>query len=269
MKPLIGICCRLEKTPRGDHFYLQPDYSEAVLAAGGIPVMLPLLADIEYARALAARLDGILLSGSGSDVDPQRYGAQRDPRVTEIHPQRDALDFYLIDHAIQTRKPLLGICYGTQALNVALGGTLVQHLETADEHSDPERCHKVLVEPDSVLARLGGLGEHVVNTSHHQAVERVAPRLRVTAHAADGTIEAVETTEPDRFLVGAQWHPERMRSDCIRSASATKWDVLAVLPRWVRLSTTFPSCMATRPRARLNAAAPPRSARREVWWRMK
>jgi putative glutamine amidotransferase len=210
MKPLIGICCRLMRTAQGDRFYLQREYSEAVLAAGGIPVLLPLLAGLEYARAVAARLDGIMLSGSASDVEPARYGAEPHPKLGEVHQERDALDSALVEQALATGKPLLGICFGTQALNVALGGTLVQHLETGIEHSDANVRHKVLIEPGSLLARLGGAGEHLVNTSHHQAIDRVAPPLRVTAHAPDGTIEAVETTEPRRFLVGVQWHPERI-----------------------------------------------------------
>ena len=233
MKPLIGICCRLDRTPGGDRFYLQREYSEAVLAAGGIPVLLPLLPDLEYAREIAGRLDAILLSGSASDVAPQQYGAERDPRVKDVHPERDALDFALVDHAIRTRTPLLGICFGTQALNVALGGTLIQHLETSIDHSNPQVRHKVLVEPDSALARLGGVGEHLVNTSHHQAVERVAPVLRVSAHAPDGTIEAVEAAEPGRFLVGVQWHPERIwkESDISRA-------LFEELVRWAREVTS-------------------------------
>jgi putative glutamine amidotransferase len=227
MKPLIGVCCRLDRTPRGDRFYLPREYSEAVLAAGGIPVLLPVLPEPEYAREIAGRLAAIVLSGSAGDVAPQHYGAERDPRVTEVHPEREALDFALVDHAIQTRKPLLGICFGTQALNVALGGTLIQHLETGIDHSDPQVRHKVLVEPDSALAKLGGAGEHVVNTSHHQAIECVAPPLRVTAHAPDGTIEAVEATEPGRFLVGVQWHPERIWKE-----SAISRALFEELVRW-------------------------------------
>ena len=95
-------------------------------------------------------------------------------------------------------------------LNVTLGGSLVQHLETDIPHSDRQAHHTVRVEPDSLLARLGGAGEHQVNTSHHQAMERVPAALRITARAPDGVIEAVETTEPDRFLLGIQWHPERI-----------------------------------------------------------
>ncbi len=210
MQPLIGISCRLEERKEGDWFYLQREYSEAVLAAGGIPVMLPLLAQPEYALGLAERLDAIVLPGSRSDVDPARYGASPHPRLGPVHHERDELDAALIRQALERRKPLLGICFGTQMLNVTLGGSLVQHLETDIAHSDRKTPHIVQVEPDSLLARLGGAGEHQVNTSHHQALERVPAALRITARAPDGVIEAVETTEPDRFLLGIQWHPERI-----------------------------------------------------------
>ncbi len=209
-RPLIGITCRLDTRPEGDWFYLQRDYSEAVFAAGGLPVLIPLIAAPDYAATLIERLDGVLLSGSGSDVDPARYGAARHARLGPVHAERDSTDFGLIELAAQTRKPLLGVCFGTQALNVALGGSLIQHLETPIAHSDRETAHRVLVEPDSTLARLGGAGEHTVNTSHHQALDRVGRGLRVTAHAPDGTIEAVEGEGGGRFLVGVQWHPERI-----------------------------------------------------------
>ena len=210
MRPLIGISCRMEKRDEGDWFYLQREYSEAVLAAGGIPVMLPLLAEPEYALALAERLDAIVLPGSRSDVDPERYGANPHPKLGPVHRERDQLDAAFIHQALERHKPLLGICFGTQMLNVAMGGSLVQHLETGIPHSDRKACHVVQVEAGSLLARLGGAGEHQVNTSHHQALERVPAALRITARAPDGVIEAVETTEPDRFLLGVQWHPERI-----------------------------------------------------------
>lgn len=209
-RPLIGISCRLRQEK--GWFYLQREYSEAVYAAGGLPVLIPLIAEPEYARELVARLDGVVLSGSASDVDPGLYGAERDTRVEDVHPEKDAVDMALAGLVLETRKPLLGICYGTQALNVQLGGTLVQHLEENPiRHSDPKAQHQIRVEPDTWLARLAGrAGEFRVNTSHHQAVGRAAPSLRVTARAPDGVIEAVETTEPGRFLVGVQWHPERI-----------------------------------------------------------
>lgn len=208
---MIGISCRLEKREHGDWFYLQREYAEAVYAAGGLPVLIPLLADPEYTRWLVARLDGVVLSGSSSDVDPARYQAECSPHVKVIHPEKDAVDTAMVRLAQETRKPLLGICFGTQAMNVALGGTLVQHLETGTSHSDRESRHAVRVEPGTVLARLGGrAGEFQVNTSHHQALDRVAASLRVTARSSDGVIEAVESTDPSRFLIGVQWHPERI-----------------------------------------------------------
>ncbi len=210
MRPLIGISCRLEKKAEGDWFYLQREYSEAVLAAGGVPVMLPLLAEPEYALALVERLDAIVLPGSRSDVDPELYGASPHPKLGPVHRERDQLDAALIHQALERHKPLLGICFGTQMLNVAMGGSLVQHLETDIAHSDRKVPHTVRVEAGSLLARLGGAGDHEVNTSHHQALERVSAALRITARTPDGVIEAVETTEPDRFLLGVQWHPERI-----------------------------------------------------------
>ena len=210
-RPMIGISCRLEKRDEADWFYLQREYAEAVYAAGGLPVLVPLLADPEYTDGLVARLDGVVLSGSSSDVDPARYHADRGPHVKVIHLEKDAVDIAMVRLALETRKPLLGICFGTQAMNVALGGTLRQHLETGINHSDRKSRHAVRVEPGTVLARLGGrAGEFQVNTSHHQALDRVADSLQVTARSSDDVVEAVESTDPARFLVGVQWHPERI-----------------------------------------------------------
>jgi len=212
-RPLIGITCRLAPKPEYNTawHYLQREYSEAVWDAGGLPVLIPLIADEAYTRELIPHLDGILLSGSTSDVDPARYGQPRQPECGPTHPERDAVDLSLIHLALDTHKPLLGICFGTQALNVALGGTLIQHLGLPLPHDDRNVRHDVAVEAGSVLEKLGSGRNFVVNTSHHQALDRVPPGLRVTARStADGVIEAVETTDPGRFLVGVQWHPERI-----------------------------------------------------------
>jgi putative glutamine amidotransferase len=209
-RPLIGVSCRL--FPDKDWFYLQREYTEAIWANGGLPVQIPLIDDSAYTAELVERLDGIVLSGSSSDVDPRLYGTEKIPECGPTHSEKDAVDMGLVKLALSTHKPLLGICFGTQAMNVALGGTLIQHLEKqATDHADRQARHKVLVKEGSVLARLGGHGgEFAVNTSHHQALKQVAPSLRVTAASDDGVIEAVESTDSGRFLVGVQWHPERI-----------------------------------------------------------
>lgn len=214
-KPLIGVSCRLHPSESGDWFYLQREYTEAVWAAGGLPVQVPLIADPAYTTELVERLDGIVLSGSSSDVDPPLYGAERQEKCGPAHAEKDTVDIEFVKLALKTGKPLLGICFGTQAMNVALGGTLIQHLETEMAHpdstTDRRNRHMVRLEADSVLARLaGGAGESHVNSSHHQALDRVASSLRVTARAPDGVIEAVESADNGRFLVGVQWHPERI-----------------------------------------------------------
>jgi putative glutamine amidotransferase len=212
-RPLIGITCRLEPRPQNNTawHYLQREYSEAIWDTGGLPVLVPLIADPAYTCELVGRLDGIVLSGSASDVDPSHYGQERDPQLGPVAPEKDAVDLSLTNLAIETRKPLLGICFGAQAINVAMGGSLFQHLNMQIKHDDSKARHDISVEPDSALARLGGKSTFVVNTSHHQALDQVPSTLRVTARsAADGVIEAVETTDASRSLVGVQWHPERI-----------------------------------------------------------
>ncbi len=212
-RPLIGITCRFEPRPDKNTawHYLQREYSQAVWDTGGLPVLVPLIADESYTRELVGRLDGIVLSGSASDVDPKLYGQERDPNLGPVHPEKDAIDLAMTRFALETHKPLLGICFGAQALNVAMGGTLTQHLRAEIKHADSKARHDVAVEPDSVLASLGGGTSFTVNTSHHQALDRIPGTLRVTARsAADGVIEAVETVDSSRFLVGVQWHPERI-----------------------------------------------------------
>jgi putative glutamine amidotransferase len=211
IKPLIGITCRWD--PEKQRHYLESGYSEAIAAAGGVPVLIPLIAGA--AAELTAHLDGIILSGSGSDVDPELYRQKRRPEVTQVHPERDETDFQVLEQAFREKKPVLGICYGMQSLNVYLGGSLVQHIpasvSSSIEHNAPEAHHEILLEPDSQLVTwMGGATKVQVNSTHHQSIDKPGLGLRVAALAPDGIIEAVEGGFPDHFVIAVQWHPERL-----------------------------------------------------------
>ena len=213
-RPLIGIATRLDLAQQT--FYLRRSYAEAVAAAGGAPVHLPLIPDPDYLLAIGERLDGLVLSGSNSDVDPVRYGEEPHPRLGTVVSERDETDLLLLAISEERRLPVLGICFGAQSLNVSRGGSLIQDLEAEvpgalkhDQGAPYTRpSHQINIEADSVLAQLAGGEVARVNSSHHQAIKEVGRHLRVIACAKDGVIEAVADTRPDRFVLGVQWHPE-------------------------------------------------------------
>ena len=182
--------------------------------SGGEPVVIALdLPNPEIAR-LATRCDAILLPGSRADIDPEKYGiAERHPKTAPSDPARDNADELLLQDAFNMRKPVFGICYGLQSLNVWRSGTLVQHIETAINHEagrDVVQAHKVTVENGSKLRGIvSAAGEIWVNSSHHQSADVIGDGLRVSSRSADGTVEAVEGTAPDHYVIGVQWHPER------------------------------------------------------------
>lgn len=212
-RPLIGITERLNAE---DTFYLRRYYAEAVEAAGGTPVHIPLLANREYLTALCDRLDGLVLSGSNSDLDPAFYGEEPHPKLGTVIPERDEVDLALLEIAERRAMPVLAICFGMQSLNVARGGSLVQDIETQvvnpikhDQGQVYDRpSHQIEIESSSLLAQLAGDRTVRVNSSHHQAVKNVGRNLRVIARATDGVIEAMVDTRADRFVLGVQWHPE-------------------------------------------------------------
>lgn len=212
-RPLIGITTRLDGE---NQFYLRRFYGEAVFEAGGAPLYLPLIPDVDYLTAVIGRLDGVMLSGSNSDLDPVSFGEEPHPRLGAVIPERDATDLLLLELAEQHAAPVFAICYGMQSLNVARGGSLFQDIEALVENPVKHEqgrpadrpSHTIDVEPESILGQLAGRTRVRVNSSHHQAVKRVGRNLRVTARAADGIIEAIEDTRPDRFVLGVQWHPE-------------------------------------------------------------
>jgi putative glutamine amidotransferase len=226
----------------GDPDYAEhalPVYLDAVLGAGGEPVRIELgLPPAEVLRQIE-HCDAVLLPGSRADVDPEKYRAARDPKTDESDAKREAVDALLLRDAYKLRKPVLGICYGLQSLNVFRAGTLVQDVPTANpeskiDHSagrEVPKAHHVLIEPGSRLAAIVGAGavgapsdEAVaVNSSHHQAADIPGEGLRVVAHCAeDGTLEALEGTDPGHFVVAVQWHPERSVNDDPEVAESAK-----------------------------------------------
>lgn len=183
-------------------------YAQAVRCHGGVVVQLTREADPE---ALVARLDGLVLAG-GEDVDPRWYGSTPTPASTALDPERDQFEANLLLAAVAAGIPVLGVCRGAQVINVVFGGTLVMHLPTdvGEAHSyfgypPHHRSHEVLIEPGTLLFRILGRSAKV-NSFHHQAVDRVGAGLRVAARAADGVVEAIEST--DTSVLGVQWHPE-------------------------------------------------------------
>ncbi len=207
----------------GDREYAEralPQYENAVREAGGKPVRATFEQSAEEVRATLASCDAVLLPGSRADVDPEKYNAARHPKTVELDAKRDSLDHLLLDGAYRAHKPVLAICYGLQSLNVYCGGPLVQHIESAINHSAGRavpKAHEVKIDPGSRLAEIVGVrdGEAIaVNSSHHQSAEAAGNGLRVVARSPeDGVIEALEGTAPDHFVLAVQWHPERSVND--------------------------------------------------------
>jgi putative glutamine amidotransferase len=205
VRPLIALSSRVTEhadTWRVPATALGRTYQDAIVRAGGQPVVLPPIeATLDDLARTLARFDGVCLPG-GPDVDPHRYGAvEIDPRVSRVDPDHDALDLAMARTAIELDLPLLAICRGHQVLNVALGGTLVQHI---DEHRFIH--HEVRLTPGSLAATAVGQVAPVGHSVHHQAIERLGDGLVVSGWAEDGTVEAVEL--PGRWVLGVQWHPE-------------------------------------------------------------
>lgn len=212
--PWIGMPAQMD--PGGNKQYLHRDYTDAVSAAGGIPLMIPLTAAAQSIRSVAERLDGILLAGSNSDVEPSLYNAPRLEACGPIQPLRDQMDFFLLETAVRRRIPVLGICYGMQSLNVFFGGSLIQDIpaviDTPVQHSKGQSqsppVHKIAIDSGSMLEPIAGGLDAMVNSTHHQAVERPGEGLNVIAYAPDGVIESVFGTSQNPWILGIQWHPE-------------------------------------------------------------
>jgi putative glutamine amidotransferase len=215
MRPLIGINLDFECEPF-PRSVLRETYYDAVSRAGGCPVLLPPIADPEVVEAHLAHVDGIVLTG-GDDIDPQHFGEERHPACKLLPRRRQDYDLALTRAAIERGVPTLAICCGMQCGNVVRGGSLIQDIPTALQgalvHSSGNAAknaeHEVSIERGTRLHEILGADKVLANSAHHQSCGRIGKGLRVTAHAPDGVVEAWEDpTHP--FLIGVQWHPERI-----------------------------------------------------------
>jgi len=237
----------------GDAEYAErslPQYEHAIEMAGGEPVRIPLDRSPAEVMKLIERCDAVLLPGSKADVDPAKYDTQRDPRTAASDPGRDTVDELLLQDAYNMRKPVLGICYGLQILNVYRSGTLIQHIESPVNHAAGRTvavAHAIEAEPGSKLAEIlrsetKSANSLPVNSSHHQAADVVGDGLRVVARSPqDGIIEAVEGTSPDHFVLAVQWHPERSVDEDEPSRAIFQTLVNAARIRHEKLSGEFES----------------------------
>ncbi|MBM3871683.1 MAG: gamma-glutamyl-gamma-aminobutyrate hydrolase family protein [Verrucomicrobia bacterium] len=226
MSPLILVtpCQQSAGTEFADaSISLSNRYTQAINDAGGTPLVLPVTATRDQITELVRRADGVLLTG-GEDIELKHYAPDTSPELAaklgEVEPERDLLEFALVDEVFRQRKPLLGICRGHQMLNVALGGTLIVDLPSqrpdALLHKQMERkfelVHDVTLAPDSQIADILGTPQTGTNSTHHQAVARVADPLRVTGTTSDGVVETMELKDRAKlpFLQSVQFHPERL-----------------------------------------------------------
>ncbi len=220
IRPVIGICTALERARWGmwdqEAVLLSRSYVEAVQQAGGLVVMVPpdgLL--LEDPGEVLDLLDGLMLAG-GADIDPASYGEQAHPETVDTVPERDRFEIALVRAAIERDLPVLGICRGMQLINVAYGGTLLQHLPERFGHHEHLRVagtfdgadHDVDLIEGTLAARAAGETHHATKSHHHQGVDRLGEGLQISGSSAmDGLPEAIEMGDR-RFVLGVQWHPE-------------------------------------------------------------
>jgi len=216
MKPIIGITTYQSTNIHGQPtVILMQSYIDAVMQAGGVPVLIPSMIAEDGWDALYSRLDGILFSGGG-DIALEHFSGDPHPRIDDVEPERDSVELKMLNAAASDGKPMLGICRGCQVMNVAFGGTLYTHipdqLPNALDHAYPGNkrtvlVHEVKLEEGTHIAEVMREPIVKVNSLHHQGLKDIAPSLRVTGRAPDGLVEAVEL--PDHpFAIAVQWHPE-------------------------------------------------------------
>jgi putative glutamine amidotransferase len=231
-RPRIGVPWRTAAEEAAGQRSKIDKYLRAVERAGGEGVLLSVTSGAGALRREASKLNAVVLSGSPADIDPAHFGAPRHPAAADADASRERTDFALLEHALTTGKPVLAICYGIQSLNVFLGGSLIQDIPTEigtrichspeeDELPDgsetPDAMHSANLGTGRVFA-LAGAAQAGIKSWHHQSVLEPGRGLRVTARAPDGVIEAVEWADGSNWVVGVQWHPERMPEDALAQA---------------------------------------------------
>lgn len=220
-KPVIGIVADFMRgTPHENHAVGNKYIRAVVEAMDAIPLLIPALGEDSSLDELLEIFDGLLLAGAYSNVEPKHYQGEESDAETLHDPDRDATSLPLISRAIETDVPILGICRGFQEINVALGGTLhqkVHQLEAFNDHREDkngnldqqyEVTHSVTLTPDGIIEQAIGKPSIMVNSLHEQGIERLADTLTAEAIAPDGLIEAFSLKDSNRFVLGAQWHPE-------------------------------------------------------------
>lgn len=232
IRPRVGVPWRTAQEEAANDRPKMDKYLRVVERAGGEPVLVSLVLSPTELKCRTAELDAFLLTGSPADVDPAHFHAKRHPATVDADAPRERTDFMLLEHALVARKPVLAICYGVQSLNVFLGGSLIQDIpselgskicHSPEEDEVPggaetlDPMHGAQFDAGRVL-ELSGAPRAQVNSSHHQSVCEPGRGLRITAHAPDGVVEAVEWTGDSNWVVGVQWHPERMPADPLAQA---------------------------------------------------
>lgn len=216
-RPVIGINMDFVPPGKGTSPWLRlhAGYADSILAAGGLPFLIPPFPKNDIIQAILDEVDGIVLSG-GADLDPQREGHPYHPAVRPMPERRESADRLLVRQILKRKLPVLAIGVGMQLVNVALGGELYLHIPEElpramphhDRYQEGPHRHLVRLRPETRLEEIYGGEELLVNSDHHQAVRRLGQGLQKAAVAPDGVIEAFEATDPDWFCIGVQWHPE-------------------------------------------------------------
>jgi len=223
-KPIIGISSSIIVDDSGSfagykRSYVNKDYVDAVVRAGGVPLIIPFTTNKEVIISQAQLIDGLILSG-GHDISPYNYGQEPSQKLGETFPERDTYEMILLEESKKRDIPILGICRGFQLINIAAGGTLYQDLSLIpgnilkhNQVSNPTlKTHKIEIKENSFISSIFGK-ETMVNSFHHQAIDKVANDFIVVARASDGVVEAIEH-KTYKFLVAVQWHPEMLAVNC-------------------------------------------------------